>query len=668
VHDPALKEVHAMRPNILLASLFQRLVTVTLVACLIPAPAAAQLTQDQKVHDFENLAGIYAKRYAPYEWKKQLLGFDLFNLRPWLARIRQSHDDLSFFEIMLEYVASLQDTHSQFSMPSSFVANLGLTVDIYDGRVVIDSINRARLPLALYPFQLGDVLVSVDDKTSEEWIEYFSRFSAHGNPQATKRDASSFLAIRPQSNVPRVIDLPDDAVVVIERAGGFQETYVIPWQKTGVPLRWIGAVPTPGTSGTRRSLAAPESIPSYYDAWLELTNFHLPQNHHLLAYDDTDKSSAPSLRRYVLGIGARNPVFRAGLPANFVQRLGQLASHFHFSGIYETDGLRIGVLRFPSFSPTAAATAELQAEIAFLEQNTDALVVDVMRNPGGGCYMLTAASYLIPYPFFFFGEEIRVTISRINGINAQLEAARNAGQTALVEIYTAILEELERAYRQGRALTNPVPACSNQLHGNQPARDAQGNVVAYTKPLIVLVDEFTISAGDIFSAMLQDNRRGALVGTRTNGAGGSVLGLPAGTYSESVASNTNTLVTRIAPVTVEGYPEAHYVENIGAHADILLDYMTRANLLTGGRPFVEAFTAIVADQVRTASECRYAGPPQCPAPGTTTSSSSAPPPAVDSAVATSPAAAGSAFEPPPAVARRTSGDNSVQTGRVAQKR
>jgi hypothetical protein len=48
--------------------------------------------------------------------------------------------------------------------------------------------------------------------------------------------------------------------------------------------------------------------------------------------------------------------------------------------------------------------------------------------------MLTAASYLIPYPFFFFGEEIRVTLDRINSINAALEAARRAGQTALVEI------------------------------------------------------------------------------------------------------------------------------------------------------------------------------------------------------------------------------------------
>ena len=93
-----------------------------------------------------------------------------------------------------------------------------------------------------------------------------------------------------------------------------------------------------------------------------------------------------------------------------------------------------------------------------------------------------------------------------------------------------------------------------------------------------------ISAGDIFPAMLQDNQRGPLVGTRTNGAGGSVAGFLTGTYSESVAGNTNSLVTRIAPVQIPGYPVTHYIENVGAHADIPIDYMTRQNLLLGGRP------------------------------------------------------------------------------------
>jgi hypothetical protein len=89
------------------------------------------------------------------------LGFDLFEIRPWLDRIEQSADDLEFFEIALEYVASLEDTHSSFAMPSSFVADLGFTVDIYDGRVLIENINRTRLPQAQYPFRAGDTLVSL---------------------------------------------------------------------------------------------------------------------------------------------------------------------------------------------------------------------------------------------------------------------------------------------------------------------------------------------------------------------------------------------------------------------------------------------------------------------------------------------------------------------------
>ena len=43
--------------------------------------------------------------------------------------------------------------------------------------------------------------------------------------------------------------------------------------------------------------------------------------------------------------------------------------------------------------------------------------------------------------------------------------------------------------------------------------------VAYTKPLVVLVDEFTTSSGDMLAAIFQDNHRGPLLGMRTNGAG-----------------------------------------------------------------------------------------------------------------------------------------------------
>ena len=47
-----------------------------LVACLA-IPGRAQLNAEQRVHDFTNLASLYAKRYAPYEWKRQFLATTL---------------------------------------------------------------------------------------------------------------------------------------------------------------------------------------------------------------------------------------------------------------------------------------------------------------------------------------------------------------------------------------------------------------------------------------------------------------------------------------------------------------------------------------------------------------------------------------------------------------
>src|SRR5262249_5748473 len=144
------------------------LISTVLVVLFAALPVSAQLSTDQRVLDFQSLAALFEKRYAPADWKFQAFGFDLFDLKPWLDRVRSAKDDLEFFEIEAEYVAKLQDTHTGFQIPSNYVARLGavpftggailigLTVDIYDGKVLIDSISRTALPANLYPFQIGD--------------------------------------------------------------------------------------------------------------------------------------------------------------------------------------------------------------------------------------------------------------------------------------------------------------------------------------------------------------------------------------------------------------------------------------------------------------------------------------------------------------------------------
>src|SRR5512145_170874 len=108
---------------------------LSLILILATAPALADLTPDQKEFDFRLLASMYAKNYAPYEWKQQLFGFNLFDIEGWVSRARISANDLEFYEVCAEYVSSFRDAHTSYSFDSTFIADLGFHSDIYDGKV-----------------------------------------------------------------------------------------------------------------------------------------------------------------------------------------------------------------------------------------------------------------------------------------------------------------------------------------------------------------------------------------------------------------------------------------------------------------------------------------------------------------------------------------------------
>src|SRR5579872_5719642 len=136
----------------------------------------AQMTLDQKLVDFQELAGLFAKHYSFTEWKQQALHFNSLSLAPWTSRINSSKDDLDFFEICMQYVAASQDAHTGFSLPSSFFATLGFTADLYDGKALIDSIDPKVLDAAQFPAQIGDELISVDGKATADIITAYVPF------------------------------------------------------------------------------------------------------------------------------------------------------------------------------------------------------------------------------------------------------------------------------------------------------------------------------------------------------------------------------------------------------------------------------------------------------------------------------------------------------------
>ena len=561
------------------------IVVIGALAVALVVPAAAQMTREQKAADFQQLAAVYAKNYAPYEWKLEALKFDLFDIAGWLERVARSKDDLEFYDICIEYVAGLNDAHDAFELPSTFSASLGFTVDIYDGKVVIDSVDRTLLRQSDFPFAAGDEIVSMDGKPVEEWILANWKYSTAANERSTRRIAATLLTERPQWYMPRAHEIGDSASIVVRRRNGDEETYTVPWQKHGTPITVVGPVPSPKSAAApRRAARAKESdLPDYLRPLAAL-------------YNARRRGVADAL----LGVGARAPIFTAR-PQGFVQRLGRSANDVFYSGTFESGGFKIGYLRIPDFDPPSQAFAlqQFDAEIAYFRDNTDGLILDEMRNPGGSaCYVQSLLTRVMPDPFRTIGFEIRATATWLAAFAESLELAREQDADQLIiDLLEARYKDVETAYRENRGRTGPMSICSLTLDV-EPAKDRFGRITAYDKPVMVLVDEMSASGADMFPAVIQDHGRGVIAGVRTMGAGGTVDYFASTTYSEGFSTVTTSLMNRKWPISSEGLPAAPYLENIGVQPGVAIDYMTRENLSTGGRPFVDAFAAAMVDEIK----------------------------------------------------------------------
>ncbi len=544
--------------------------------CILPGSCLAQLKPEQKLADFQNLVGLYDKFYAPYEWKEQLFGFDALDSTAWLTRVSQTTNDLDFYELCVEYVASLNDTHDAYTLPSDFVARLGFTTDLYDGKLLVDSINRTTLPLSKYPIQIGDEFVSLDGKPVEQLLTDFAKYGRQGNPRSTRRLTAARITIRPQSFMPHAVDVGDSATVVIRSQNGNLQTYDIPWSKTGTPLA-TGVVPNPaGSVAGRRQADAPivdDPIPDYMQALVDVQ------------YSGVANDSGLN------GYGSRTPIF--ALPDGFVQRLGLRSTDFFYSGTYTAGGFKIGYIRIPNYGSLATSVQQqFDDEIAYFQKNTDGLVVDEMRNTGGFlCFGENIMTRLATAPFRPIGYGLRAYYSRVAGFYAALESAKRVGAPQwVVDTYQAFYDELNSAYQENRGLTGPLPICGPSFTLN-PAS------VTYSKPVMMLIDEFSTSTADSVPAMFQDAGRGPLFGWRTNGAGGTNTTLDAGAYSQGSTGMTLGLQLRPKSIATAEYPVTDRIENVGVRPDIQVDYMTTENLLQQGKPFVTAFTAAIVDLI-----------------------------------------------------------------------
>lgn len=568
-----------------------------LIAAATAAAGFAQMTADQKVADFTSMSQFYVRHYTPANWKIEKFGFDLRDINPWLARVRATQNDLEYFDVCIEYLANLKDGHLAYRLPSFFQAYLLFDVDIYDNRVLVEfispSFNRTRFPLAV-----GDEIVSVDGVPASELVQRFARYGEFGNERATRRRAADFITFRPQSVIPSAGALGDTARVAVRRAGGQDVTYDIPWSKFAEPIRNLPPATGPfriarfakqarvqpyirDRSERYRETAAHWGIWQGEPAWF-------PEDPSTAAereWQSVQNAAVHPDDVALIALGQPTPLYNP--PPGFQLRLGARSTDLFVSGTFPVGNQTVGWIRIYTFNPSSqtAALAQFRQEIIDLQAATAALVIDVMHNPGGNvCYVQELLRYLIPRPFWGVGYWIKPTGLWVQSFDSRflnVTASTPAWERQSLELYRNLMRS---AADRGDEI-GVFPICSASL-------TALPQDVVYTKPILVLTNEFSVSAADTFPALFQDAQRGRIAGFRTGGLGGNVNSFTNTGMAETTLSITRSLITRQNAVPSDLGP-TRFIENAGVRPDVVIDIMTRDNLVSGGTPFVNAWLAEV---------------------------------------------------------------------------
>ncbi len=606
------------------------------VPLILLAPLGlADLTPQQKTSDFMQLAALYDINYAPYELKIQLYNFDLLKIQPWLAEVAQTTNDVQFYDVCVRYVASLQDSHDEFTILSDYDAWLHFDGDLYDGKFLIDYIDSSYLPASTFTFNIGDQLISLDGVAVADMLTQYAPYSVNGsaNPVSRARLAAGTITERYQSWYP-LASVGASATIVVQHQDGTMDTYTIPWDVQGTLVTTAGIFPTPmskASADVRRERAAqraglnmnvhrrgtqPYQGTRPVNPWLRggVDRSFIP-----IATDNTPDPEPPAYMAPLTTLTtmkAASPAFAlnsSGLfpfdspypvfnpPTGFKLRLGARSTDEFLSGTFPAGTGTMGFIRIPTFAPTStnAAVAQFANEIQYFQANTDGLVIDIMANGGGsGCYAQTLASYLIPFTFQGLTQQIVANLTwQVSFDGARVNAINSGAPAWVAQLYSVYLTAIQQALTSKRAMTGALPLC-NATPSTPPATSTSGKNLAYTKPVLVLTDNFTLSSAEIFAMFLQDNQRGTIFGTRTDGGGGNVVSYDQATaYSQGSTRVTEGLIMRLHPVAANGFPSLPYYDSVGIQPDIVLDYMTANNLATGGADFVNA--AIAAIQTLT---------------------------------------------------------------------
>lgn len=531
---------------------------------------ALAMTTEQRLGDFNQLVSIIQRHYGPLRWKQETIGLDFKRVvADYNQKISHAKSDAEFYRLLAEFTSELKDAHVSATIPSTYRARLGFLCDLVEGKVLIETIDRLKLPEMLFPFQKGDQLISIGGVDVKTIMKELSVVSNTGHAPSNDRINAARVTSR-NEGIGHKIPKGVTTITVLPKGAAQPVTVTATWAVSGTPVLELDDIAGLMDSGkVVNALPTANSGEELMASLSKLSEFNMALPQGILA----------ELKRIGINdIGSPTSMFKLPENAKAIPGIGVTAA------VYEAAGKRIGVLRIPSYGEQSLLDV-IARVILTMKDTTDVLVIDQTNNPGGSVSLVSdIISLFADKSYKDMDFEIRPslpwvqTFQQINGQIADLlkQNPNDQDANALKARFEYLESEVRSAITEKRFSTAPVSLNFMGTFGMiQPA-----GAVNYDKPVLLLINELDFSGGDMFPALMKDNKRAVLFGAQTSGAGGNVREYGPLANSFFKFSLTESLMVR---------PNGEYVENRGVKPDV--EYtVTEDDFMNDYRGYVRAFT------------------------------------------------------------------------------
>jgi hypothetical protein len=566
-------------------------ITVALGCCfgLFSYASESELQRNMLAH-LESVRQTFQSQYAPAELKFKKYGWDVDVEISKINQYIKTHPTITVHDyqgLLSDFFNSVKDYHVSISFYSTEKSLLPFTVQGVGDDFFIAYIDRTKLGESTFPFNIGDKLVTFGDQKTADAVKAIAFKMGPNNLDTNMALAALMLTKRSAS---QGLNIPKGTIDISIQPKGSSD--VLHRQ-----LRW-DYTPELITDGFQ------DSMHSY--ASMQGSNENDPfqgflHSKMLVPYTD--------LKEGMVG-GTSNP-FGLGTKKSYLPSLGEINMAVDknlpfYAYTYKTpDQKEIGYIRIGNYSPTDAESmvSVFDKLIVEFEKNTDALVIDQINNPGGSVFYLYAlASMLTNQPLKTPHHYMKITqAQQAQAINAQETLKNITTDEAAVGVFGDSVEGYPVSMQFVEFLkgfTGVIIDTANSHKSLTPLTYLEGvdsinpALHHYSKPVFVLINSLDFSGGDFFPAILQDNKRATILGSRTSGAGGVVTEVE---YPNRLGVASYRLTSSLAERATEN--GAQPIENLGVTPNVEIK-MTKNDLENNYADYIKTVNGVISKALK----------------------------------------------------------------------